>query len=324
MMAWDDLDLNTYRDETEAVTALLKSAPLERRGPPRCPRRGRGPGRAPPDKPPAARAWSRASCRSSRSRRREGLALMCLAEALLRTPDEATRDKLIAEKIGSADWASHLGQSGQPVRQRLDLGADAHRQAGGRGRGRPTPTCRASSRRLAGAAGRAGDPPRGRPRPSASWASSSCSAAPSRRRSRARRERLRLLLRHAGRGRAHRRRRRPLRGGLCRGDRRRRRSAPAAPGRRPATAFRSSCRRCRRAMRPTQERGSGPSSIRACCAWPCWPPPADINFTIDAEEADRLALSLKLLDRLAREPDLGDWTRPGPGGPGLSEARRRR
>jgi RHH-type proline utilization regulon transcriptional repressor/proline dehydrogenase/delta 1-pyrroline-5-carboxylate dehydrogenase len=42
---------------------------------------------------------------------REGLALMCLAEALLRTPDEDTRDRLIAEKIGSADWASHLGQS---------------------------------------------------------------------------------------------------------------------------------------------------------------------------------------------------------------------
>jgi RHH-type proline utilization regulon transcriptional repressor/proline dehydrogenase/delta 1-pyrroline-5-carboxylate dehydrogenase len=42
---------------------------------------------------------------------REGLALMCLAEALLRTPDEAARDRLIAEKIASADWASHLGRS---------------------------------------------------------------------------------------------------------------------------------------------------------------------------------------------------------------------
>ncbi len=42
---------------------------------------------------------------------REGLALMCLAEAVLRIPDAETRDKLIAEKIGSADWASHLGQS---------------------------------------------------------------------------------------------------------------------------------------------------------------------------------------------------------------------
>src|SRR5690348_1799220 len=36
---------------------------------------------------------------------REGLALMCLAEALLRTPDEGARDRLIAEKIASADWA---------------------------------------------------------------------------------------------------------------------------------------------------------------------------------------------------------------------------
>src|SRR4051794_32549856 len=41
----------------------------------------------------------------------EGLALMCLAEALLRTPDEATRDALIAEKIGSADWSAHVGRS---------------------------------------------------------------------------------------------------------------------------------------------------------------------------------------------------------------------
>jgi RHH-type transcriptional regulator, proline utilization regulon repressor / proline dehydrogenase / delta 1-pyrroline-5-carboxylate dehydrogenase len=44
---------------------------------------------------------------------REGLALMCLAEALLRTPDAATRDRLIAEKITAADWAAHLGKSDQ-------------------------------------------------------------------------------------------------------------------------------------------------------------------------------------------------------------------
>ena len=42
---------------------------------------------------------------------KEGLALMCLAEALLRIPDAATRDRLIAEKIGSADWSRHLGRS---------------------------------------------------------------------------------------------------------------------------------------------------------------------------------------------------------------------
>jgi RHH-type transcriptional regulator, proline utilization regulon repressor / proline dehydrogenase / delta 1-pyrroline-5-carboxylate dehydrogenase len=42
----------------------------------------------------------------------EGVALMCLAEALLRVPDAATADRLIADKIGSGDWASHEGKSG--------------------------------------------------------------------------------------------------------------------------------------------------------------------------------------------------------------------
>ncbi len=41
----------------------------------------------------------------------EGVALMCLAEALLRIPDAATRDALIRDKIGSSNWRSHLGQS---------------------------------------------------------------------------------------------------------------------------------------------------------------------------------------------------------------------
>ena len=41
----------------------------------------------------------------------EGVALMCLAEALLRIPDTATRDALIRDKIGDADWESHLGRS---------------------------------------------------------------------------------------------------------------------------------------------------------------------------------------------------------------------
>ncbi|MEM1106689.1 MAG: bifunctional proline dehydrogenase/L-glutamate gamma-semialdehyde dehydrogenase PutA [Pseudomonadota bacterium] len=41
----------------------------------------------------------------------EGLALMCLAEALLRVPDAETRDDLIAEKIRSGDWGRHKGQS---------------------------------------------------------------------------------------------------------------------------------------------------------------------------------------------------------------------
>ncbi|WP_395663668.1 bifunctional proline dehydrogenase/L-glutamate gamma-semialdehyde dehydrogenase PutA, partial [Aestuariivirga sp.] len=41
----------------------------------------------------------------------EGVVLMCLAEALLRIPDAETADKLIADKVGGKDWESHLGQS---------------------------------------------------------------------------------------------------------------------------------------------------------------------------------------------------------------------
>ncbi len=42
---------------------------------------------------------------------REGIALMCLAEALLRIPDAATRDRLIRDKIAQGDWRSHVGRS---------------------------------------------------------------------------------------------------------------------------------------------------------------------------------------------------------------------
>lgn len=41
----------------------------------------------------------------------EGVALMCLAEALLRIPDAATKDRLIADKISKGDWRKHLGES---------------------------------------------------------------------------------------------------------------------------------------------------------------------------------------------------------------------
>ena len=39
----------------------------------------------------------------------EGIALMCLAEALLRIPDTDTRDALIRDKIAEGDWKSHIG-----------------------------------------------------------------------------------------------------------------------------------------------------------------------------------------------------------------------
>ncbi len=42
---------------------------------------------------------------------REGIALMCLAEALLRIPDAGTRDRLIRDKLARGDWSAHVGAS---------------------------------------------------------------------------------------------------------------------------------------------------------------------------------------------------------------------
>ena len=109
-MAWDALDALKYADEDRAIAALLADPPLD----------------------PAARASVAAAARAlvteARALKRrkgvmesfleefglsnaEGLALMCLAEALLRVPDEGTVDKLIAEKIKTGRWSEHIGQS---------------------------------------------------------------------------------------------------------------------------------------------------------------------------------------------------------------------
>jgi RHH-type proline utilization regulon transcriptional repressor/proline dehydrogenase/delta 1-pyrroline-5-carboxylate dehydrogenase len=41
----------------------------------------------------------------------EGIALMCIAEALLRIPDDPTADRLIAEQLATGDWSAHAGRS---------------------------------------------------------------------------------------------------------------------------------------------------------------------------------------------------------------------
>ncbi|MGR3463711.1 bifunctional proline dehydrogenase/L-glutamate gamma-semialdehyde dehydrogenase PutA [Limimaricola sp.] len=46
---------------------------------------------------------------------REGIALMCLAEALLRVPDAKTIDALIDDKITPSDWSAHLGKAASPL-----------------------------------------------------------------------------------------------------------------------------------------------------------------------------------------------------------------
>ncbi|MGV6811205.1 MAG: bifunctional proline dehydrogenase/L-glutamate gamma-semialdehyde dehydrogenase PutA [Brevirhabdus sp.] len=45
----------------------------------------------------------------------EGVALMCLAEALLRVPDAQTIDALIEDKIAPSNWSSHIGHSSSPL-----------------------------------------------------------------------------------------------------------------------------------------------------------------------------------------------------------------
>ena len=42
---------------------------------------------------------------------REGVLLMCVAEALLRIPDAATADKLIRDKFSQGEWDRHFGKS---------------------------------------------------------------------------------------------------------------------------------------------------------------------------------------------------------------------
>ena len=41
----------------------------------------------------------------------EGVALMCLAESVLRIPDDNTKDELISEKITNSNWVDHINQA---------------------------------------------------------------------------------------------------------------------------------------------------------------------------------------------------------------------
>ncbi|AIL65986.1 Bifunctional protein putA [Rickettsiales bacterium Ac37b] len=52
----------------------------------------------------------------------EGIAIMCLAEALLRIPDKNTMDELIADKCGSAEWLKHVGQDKSKIVNVATLG----------------------------------------------------------------------------------------------------------------------------------------------------------------------------------------------------------
>ncbi|MEL6324001.1 MAG: bifunctional proline dehydrogenase/L-glutamate gamma-semialdehyde dehydrogenase PutA, partial [Pseudomonadota bacterium] len=107
---WDSLDNGKFADEEAHLAALLADPPLKETQRIVAERNGR-------DLVSAARANGKRKgvmesfLEEFGLSNAEGLALMCLAEALLRIPDAETKDDLIAEKIRSGNWASHSGQS---------------------------------------------------------------------------------------------------------------------------------------------------------------------------------------------------------------------
>ncbi len=107
---WDSLDAAKFTDEEALVAEILEQLPLDERARAAAVRRGR-------ELVQLARAAGRPKgmmesfLEEFGLSNSEGLALMCLAEALLRVPDAETRDDLIAEKIRSGNWGAHKGQS---------------------------------------------------------------------------------------------------------------------------------------------------------------------------------------------------------------------
>ncbi len=109
-LSWDPLDDGKYADEQKVVRDLLGSSPLSVR-----------------ERQDIVASATKLVEQARKSNKKqgvvesflqqfslgtqEGLALMCLAEALLRIPDAKTKSLLISEKISAGDWEAHLGQS---------------------------------------------------------------------------------------------------------------------------------------------------------------------------------------------------------------------
>lgn len=305
---WDQLDRHKFRDEREAVCDLLSRTPLT-------PEQRAGAVAEAVDLVERARKGAdrqgvvESFLQEFSLGTREGLALMCLAEALLRTPDEDTRDRLIAEKIGSADWAKHLGQSdslfvnastwGLMLTGRLvDVDEDAKRDLPGF---------------LKRVAGRIGEP----------VIRQAVAAA------------VRMMGEQfvLGRNIGGALKRANRNGWLCSFDMLGEGARTAADAERYERIYADSIHAVGKARQDRPETrgpqtGHGVSvklsalspryeAVHEDRVWAELYPRIkrlaiiaagyDINFCMDAEEADRLALSLKLLERLAREPELGEW-----------------
>nr|WP_310215290.1 bifunctional proline dehydrogenase/L-glutamate gamma-semialdehyde dehydrogenase PutA [Caulobacter sp. BE264] len=304
MTDWDSLDVGKYRDEAAVIADLLAAKPLSSED--------RAAVRA------EAEALVRGARRSVRKQgvvesflqefslgTREGLALMCLAEALLRTPDDDTRDKLIAEKIGSADWASHLGGSDSLFVNASTWGLMLT--------GKIVEPDAEAQKDLPGfikkLAGRLGEPV--------------IRAAVG--------QAIRIMGEQFVLGRTIEAaiKRAAAEGDMCSFDMLGEGARTAADAARYEKSYADAIETVGKLSNGAgPEAGHGVSvKLSALCpryeathedrVWEELYPRTlrlakiaarhNLNFTIDAEEADRLALSLKLLDKLCREPELGDW-----------------
>ncbi|MEY3842366.1 MAG: hypothetical protein RLZZ542_1476, partial [Pseudomonadota bacterium] len=302
---WDTLDHGKFADETATVRGLLARMPLD--GAERAAVLGEAIGlveraRASVKKQGVVESFLQEFSLGTR----EGLALMCLAEALLRTPDEETRDRLIAEKIGSADWSSHLGQSdslfvnastwGLMLTGKLvDVDEEARTDLPGF---------------LKRIVGRLGEP----------VIREAVAAA------------VRIMGEQfvVGRTIEAALKRSQREGWLCSFDMLGEGARTAHDAERYEKIYADAITAVgKTAKGQGPEAGHGVSvklsalspryeATQEARVWEELYPRIlrlarvaaqyDINFTMDAEEADRLALSLKLLDRLAHEPELGGWT----------------
>ena len=180
----------------------------------------------------------------------EGVILMCLAEALLRIPDDATADKLIADKIAGGRLGVASRRRRVAVRECIDLGSDAHRAhraAERRGSARSA-RLRGAHRRTHRRAGAARRVPAGHAHHGPSVRHGPHDRGGARALAQRGESRVPAFVRHARRGGADARRCRALSRGLSQGDRGRR-SAPCngAADRGVRRASPSSCPRCSRA-----------------------------------------------------------------------------